>query len=137
MRWERKLPKNCYLSIYQVSFYPPLFIRTCSYSLSLGWNTTISFRTFEGSIPALPKLGKAISNITIDLPAPRLTAPKNPGRHDDPDEDTDGPRFIDDATVKPILASIELPTDLERRCIFSHPKQLLRCCHHSLKQPYT
>ena len=63
-----------------------------------GYNTTLTLRTHNGSIPALPHLGAALSNFSVELPTPKLTPPKNPS-HPDRDPDDDGPRFIDDATV--------------------------------------
>jgi hypothetical protein len=62
-----------------------------------GYNTTLSLQTYEGTIPSLPQLGRALSSIEIELPTPELKFPKNPNHNDDNDENA--PRFIDDATV--------------------------------------
>ncbi|KAI9850076.1 MAG: hypothetical protein M1838_006088 [Thelocarpon superellum] len=71
-----------------------------------GWNTTLVLQTYEGSIPSQPSLGKALSALEIELPAPRLRPPKRPGDGDgdgdgdDEDDGTDGaPQFIEDATM--------------------------------------
>lgn len=64
----------------------------------LGFNTTVTIRTHNGTIPALPRLGSALNKIEIDMPTPKLTPPKSPNHPDDP-HDEDEPRFIDDATV--------------------------------------
>ncbi|RDW60788.1 hypothetical protein BP6252_12171 [Coleophoma cylindrospora] len=64
-----------------------------------GFNTTLTFRTHEGSIPGQPGLGLALSKFEIEIPTPRLSTPNTGHGHDDPDEDEDNrPHFIDDAT---------------------------------------
>lgn len=65
-----------------------------------GWNTTLTFRTHEGSIPTQPALGKSLSKFEIEIPTPRLGGP---GEDDDDDDDDDDgepgkPHFIKDAT---------------------------------------
>jgi hypothetical protein len=71
-----------------------------------GYNTTVTLRTHESTIPSQPNLGRALSSLEITLDAPKLSAPQLPG-DDDNDDDTDGdqtaPRFIKDATVLPAL----------------------------------
>ncbi|KAI9657500.1 MAG: regulator of (H+)-ATPase in vacuolar membrane [Trizodia sp. TS-e1964] len=62
-----------------------------------GFNTSLTLQTFEGTFPARPSLGKALSNIRLDIPTPRL-GPKRPG-HEGGDSDGQGPHFIEDATV--------------------------------------
>ncbi|KAG7004630.1 acetolactate synthase small subunit [Physcia stellaris] len=65
-----------------------------------GYNTTITLRTTNETIPSQPRLGEALSSLSIEMPTPRLTPPKNPNHPDDPTEDPgdDAPHFIDDAT---------------------------------------
>ncbi|KZF25733.1 hypothetical protein L228DRAFT_280953 [Xylona heveae TC161] len=64
-----------------------------------GYNTTVTLRAHEGSIPAQPTLGKALSSLEIDIQSPRLRAPKTPDDGDDDGEDDQGPKFIKDATM--------------------------------------
>jgi hypothetical protein len=61
-----------------------------------GSNTTVTVKTHEGTIPALPHIGKGLSTISIDVPVPRLSTPGSPG-----DDEDDSPRFIQDSTVWP------------------------------------
>lgn len=60
-------------------------------------NTTVTIQSYEGTIPALPELGRAFSELRIELRVPRLHLPGAPG---DEDPDADGrSHFIKDATV--------------------------------------
>ena len=75
---------------------------------SSGFNTTLTLKTHNGTIPTQPRLGAALSGLDIEIPTPRLTPPKNPNHPDDDDDgDEKSPHFIDDATV--ILSSRESP----------------------------
>ena len=66
---------------------------------ALGWNVTLTARTYEGSIPSQPELGKALSSLKIEMPMPKMTMP---GHGDgDSGEPGDGPHFIGDTTVIP------------------------------------
>ncbi|KAK0323908.1 hypothetical protein LTS16_000481 [Friedmanniomyces endolithicus] len=51
-----------------------------------GWNTTITLRMHEGSIPSNPSLGRALGKFEVQIPTPSLG---NAGRSvpDDPDDD--------------------------------------------------
>ncbi|KFY91493.1 hypothetical protein V498_05431 [Pseudogymnoascus sp. VKM F-4517 (FW-2822)] len=70
-----------------------------------GWNTTLTFQTFHGTIPALPALGESLSKFPIEMEIPRLSSPHNGSGDDDDDEDTpDHLRFIQGATFH-ILSS--------------------------------
>ncbi|KAI9751683.1 MAG: Peroxisome chaperone and import receptor [Chaenotheca gracillima] len=77
-----------------------------------GWNTTLKLKTHEGSIPSQPAIGAALSEFSVDLPTPKLRAPKQPDDGDggdddgDGDDSDDGPHFIKDATVVPTLLEI-------------------------------
>jgi hypothetical protein len=70
-----------------------------------GWNTTLGIKMHEGSLPTLPKLGKALGKFEIEIPAPRLKVPshdddgtpKDPNAPDDGEEE--GTHFIRDATM--------------------------------------
>jgi len=68
-----------------------------------GLNTTVTVQTYEGTIPALPNLGRALSTLGIDVQVPRLPLPGSPGGDNegsgDDDDDHDAMRFIQDATV--------------------------------------
>jgi hypothetical protein len=59
-----------------------------------GFNTTLTFRTHENSIPYQPSLGKTLSKFAIEIPTPRLHNPSSPGDEDDVDGK---PHFIDNA----------------------------------------
>jgi hypothetical protein len=69
----------------------------------VGKNITLTARTHAGSIPALPKLGKALQKIKISIPAPHLDFPDDPDDDDPDDPDNDkSPKhigFIRGATV--------------------------------------
>ncbi|KAI9734760.1 MAG: regulator of (H+)-ATPase in vacuolar membrane [Claussenomyces sp. TS43310] len=63
-----------------------------------GWNTTLTFKTHEQSVPSQPALGRALSNFSFTIPTPRLGGPPA-GHHGDGDGDRgDSPQFIRDAT---------------------------------------
>ncbi|KAK0894454.1 hypothetical protein LTR91_006836 [Friedmanniomyces endolithicus] len=79
-----------------------------------GWNTTITLRMHEGSIPSNPSLGRALGRFEVEIPTPSLgnTGHGVPDDPDDPDDDDPldpghgdkhrknkaGPHFISDAT---------------------------------------
>ena len=62
-----------------------------------GFNTTLTFQTHAGTFLRQPKLGKALSNFSIEIPTPRLSTP-SPGDEGDGEGDNKKPHFIDDAT---------------------------------------
>jgi hypothetical protein len=62
-----------------------------------GFNTTLTFKTHEGTIPVQPNLGRALSNFAITIPIPKLSTPKKP-EEGDGDEDHGKSHFILDAT---------------------------------------
>ncbi|KAL2013828.1 hypothetical protein VTN00DRAFT_1353 [Thermoascus crustaceus] len=64
-----------------------------------GLNTTVTIQTYEGTIPALPNLGRALSILGIDIQVPRLHPPGSPGGGDEGAGDDDATRFIQAATV--------------------------------------
>ncbi|PYH95181.1 hypothetical protein BO71DRAFT_212456 [Aspergillus ellipticus CBS 707.79] len=61
-----------------------------------GHNTTVTIKTHEGSIPALPKLGKALSKLGLEVQIPHVPVPRAPGSGNDPDNDSG---FIQGATM--------------------------------------
>ena len=63
-----------------------------------GYNTTLTLRTHNGTVPSIPIIGAALSNFSVNIPTPRLKSPRNPNRPDD-DPENNGGKFIDDATV--------------------------------------
>lgn len=63
----------------------------------LGYNTTITLQLFNGSIPALPLLGQALSRFEVELPVPKLRFPD--GDNNDTPDDSGDQGFIKDATV--------------------------------------
>ena len=100
---------NCSHSTSQVSD----FLGLGFYQLTeTGYNTTLTLKTHNGTVPTQPRLGHALSSISIEIPTPKLTPPKNPNHPDDEDDDRDenAPHFIDDATVGPAsLPSLPMP----------------------------
>ncbi|KAK4895167.1 hypothetical protein LTR27_006776 [Elasticomyces elasticus] len=71
-----------------------------------GYNTSLTLKAHEGSIPGNPGLGRALGRFGVEMPTPSLgSAPRKryPGEPDDGDGDNDGkkkkgPHFLDDAT---------------------------------------
>nr|POE85443.1 hypothetical protein CFP56_43759 [Quercus suber] len=61
-----------------------------------GYNTTLELKLHSGSIPALPKLGEALSRFSIEMPTPRLGPPGGNGGSDGKDGKQ---TFIRDATM--------------------------------------
>ncbi|KAK2793513.1 hypothetical protein FQN52_001099 [Onygenales sp. PD_12] len=58
-----------------------------------GLNTSVTLKSHEGTIPALPKLGSALSGLELDIPLPKVGSPgRDPGGGDQP-------HFIKDATL--------------------------------------
>ncbi|KAF9887854.1 hypothetical protein FE257_009514 [Aspergillus nanangensis] len=62
-----------------------------------GTNTTVTVQSYEGTIPALPGLGKALSKLGIEVQIPRVPVPRIPGH--EPDGDGQSMGFIQDATL--------------------------------------
>jgi len=73
-----------------------------------GYNTTLTLKTHNGTIPSQPALGFALSAFSIDLPTPNVRGPSKPDDGDDNGDD-DAPRFIKDATMH-ILSSTAIFT---------------------------
>lgn len=77
----------------------------CNLLIPSGFNTSLTLQTHNGTIPAQPALGFALSHLPITFPAPHLSSPKDPEDDDpeDPDDpdkgDDDSPHFIRDATM--------------------------------------
>ncbi|KAJ5614311.1 hypothetical protein N7528_007965 [Penicillium herquei] len=59
-----------------------------------GSNTSVTIQVHQGSIPALPDLGKALSSLRIDVPLPSISGPGSPD-----DEDEGRSHFLQEATV--------------------------------------
>ncbi|KAJ5747773.1 uncharacterized protein N7511_009469 [Penicillium nucicola] len=58
-----------------------------------GYNTTITMKPHKNTIPSLPNLGRALSNISISVPVPSISPPGSPGNDND-----ERPHFIQEAT---------------------------------------
>lgn len=75
-----------------------------------GFNTTLTLKTHENSIPSQPALGKALSILELTIDALSLTPPSPPedgnGDHDGDEEGGSGPHFIKDATVLSTLITV-------------------------------
>lgn len=90
-----------------------------------GYNTTITLRTHEGSVPNQPALGRALAKFPFEVPTPQLGPPRRspPGDDDDDDDDEDGPtgpHFIQDATMHLFTstASFTLLSPLRHSTVF-------------------
>jgi hypothetical protein len=64
-----------------------------------GFNTTVTLRSHEGSLPGLPDLGRALSGIEMDFVIPNFRLPRDGDGDGDDDGDDRSPHFIKDATV--------------------------------------
>lgn len=64
-----------------------------------GYNTTLTLRTHEGSIPLQPALGRALQKFSVEMPTPSLGGPPQDGDDDDDNGSGKKPHFIKDATV--------------------------------------
>lgn len=62
-----------------------------------GYNTTLTFRMHNGSVPAQPGLGEALAGFEVTLPLPRIGEPSVPGDGDE--EGDDKPHFIRQTTM--------------------------------------
>ncbi len=74
-----------------------------------GFNTTLTLKTHESSLPSQPALGKALSGLEIVINTPKLSPPRSPGdggNDGDSDKDDMAPRFIRDATVLPAFFEV-------------------------------
>lgn len=87
-----------------------------------GFNTTITLRTHEGSVPNQPGLGKALAKFAVDVPTPDLGPPHPPsdGHGDDDEDEEKGPHFIQDATMHLFTstASFTLLSPLRHSTVF-------------------
>ncbi|EAU34560.1 conserved hypothetical protein [Aspergillus terreus NIH2624] len=57
-----------------------------------GANTSVTIQTYEGTFPALPKIGQALSRLGLEIQIPRVPVPGNPNNGKDQG-------FIQDATL--------------------------------------
>ncbi|KAL6234197.1 hypothetical protein BDW75DRAFT_212950 [Aspergillus navahoensis] len=65
-----------------------------------GFNTSVKMKTHEGTIPALPKLGQALSRLGFEVQIPNLSRGRNPNSDpDQPGQDDGHEGFIQDATL--------------------------------------
>ena len=71
-----------------------------------GYNTTLTLRTHESSIPSQPSLGKALSKFEVEIATPKLHPPKDPSHGDEDEDEDDKPHFIKDATVLPAFFDV-------------------------------
>ncbi|KAL4878544.1 hypothetical protein BJY04DRAFT_110477 [Aspergillus karnatakaensis] len=63
-----------------------------------GFNSSVTISTHEGTIPALPKLGLALSRLGLEVQVPKLSPGGDPGHN--PDQPNGGHKgFIQDATL--------------------------------------
>jgi len=69
-------------------------------TFSTGYNTTLTLRTHEGSVPSQPALGRALQRFEVEIPTPSLGGLQEGDGNDDGKK---GPHFIEDATVSSVL----------------------------------
>ena len=70
-----------------------------------GYNTTLTLKTHESTIPSQPSLGKALSSFEVVIDTPKIPGIQPP-EDNDGDGGKSGPRFIKDATVLPTLLAM-------------------------------
>lgn len=101
-----------------------------------GWNTSLTLQTHNATIPALPALGRALSQFPITFPTPRLGSseppPSSPPDDDDDPKKKNGPHFIEDATfhlltssatftlLSPLRSSTLYVTSINATAIYKH-----------------
>ncbi|KAJ8608231.1 hypothetical protein MRB53_039762 [Persea americana] len=62
-----------------------------------GYNTSITVRFHEDSVPSNPALSRALSRFNMTVPTPRLPPVHEPEPGDDPADEVGGPKFIEEA----------------------------------------
>lgn len=74
-----------------------------------GYNTTLTLRTHQDTIPAVPGLGRALSKLEIVIGTSKLLPPQIPGHGGEgggTDQGEGGSHFIRDATVLPAFLEV-------------------------------
>ncbi|PGH07870.1 hypothetical protein GX51_01580 [Blastomyces parvus] len=94
-----------------------------------GFNTSITLRPHQLTVPALPKLGLALSALELDIPIPKLRAPGDDERNPGDDGQT---HFIKDATLhlwsstavftlaSPLVSTTLLITAIDAAAFYNH-----------------
>ncbi|KAL5342567.1 hypothetical protein BJX70DRAFT_294020 [Aspergillus crustosus] len=98
-----------------------------------GFNTSVNITTYEGTIPALPKLGQALSRLGLEVQIPRLSPGGDPGNN----PDQPGHKgFIQDATLHLLSSTAEFAlfsplnhtsldvTSVEAQAFYEHDKEV-------------
>ncbi|KAI9723472.1 MAG: hypothetical protein M1828_004202 [Chrysothrix sp. TS-e1954] len=82
-----------------------------------GYNTSLTLRTHNETIPSQPSLGKALASLEIELPTPRLGGP---GGGEGDDGSHKGPHFIQDTTMHLVTstATFVLVSPLEHTTLY-------------------
>lgn len=70
-----------------------------------GYNTTVTLRTHQGTIPNQPGLGRALASMALEVPTPKLKIPHLPGEDDD-DDDDGPPSMIGQATMHLLTSTV-------------------------------
>lgn len=83
----------------------------------------MTLQAYEGSLPGLPDIGKALSGISVDFMVPKLGAPG------DDDDDEGNSHFIKDATVLPL--SFPYIIDILVNIILTVTSLVVDSCFHS------
>jgi hypothetical protein len=91
------LAESWFLNTFPVGALNSPALSSCL-TVHAGFNTTATVQTHEGTIPALPKLGEAMSELAVEIPLPKVSGPRLPGG-DEGEPDDGQPHFIQDATV--------------------------------------
>ncbi|KAK1143086.1 hypothetical protein N8T08_006970 [Aspergillus melleus] len=98
-----------------------------------GSNTTVTVQSYNGTIPSLPQLGKALSKLKFDVQIPRVPVRRAPGKEPDDDQ---GPSFIQDGTLHLWSSTAEftlsspLPnttieiTSIEAKAFYEHDEEV-------------
>lgn len=114
-------------------------MRTGRLTYILGFNTTLTLRTHNDSIPSQPSLGRALARFAVEMPTPSLGPPgEDDGDGDDDGTGKKGPHFIEDATVicltLLVIWTVLIPVD--DRCISLPVRLRLHYYHRCAHQQY-
>ncbi|RDW57138.1 uncharacterized protein DSM5745_11536 [Aspergillus mulundensis] len=102
-----------------------------------GLNTSVTMKTHQGTVPALPRLGQALSRLGFEVQMPKLTPVGNPdGDPGQPGRDDGHKGFIQDATLhlwsstaefalfSPLNHTILEITSIEAQAFYEHDHEV-------------
>ncbi|KAL3437687.1 hypothetical protein BDV09DRAFT_161745 [Aspergillus tetrazonus] len=102
-----------------------------------GLNTSVTIKTHEGTIPALPRLGQALSRVGFEVQIPNFSHSGGPDKDpDQPGQDNGHQNFIQDATLhlwsstaefalfSPLNHTILEVTSIEAQAFYEHDHEV-------------